>query len=411
MKRSRRHLLARAAQWAARTGFILPLTGTALAGNPGNAPGSLPDERTDRQPGERIGRPPGEPAIWPPIVPGRPLAFARDHGAHPTYRTEWWYLTGWLNDPDGEAFGVQITFFRSRTRHSAANPSRFAPTQLLFAHAAIASPRIGHLVHAQRSARAGFGLARFSTADMDVAIGNWHLRRTVDDRIEAQIADPLLDLSLAFTPPGPPIPQGDNGFSRKGPEASQASWYYSRPQLVVTGRVRGPEGLPARTVSGRAWLDHEWSSEILDPRAAGWDWVGLNFDDGSALMAFRIRHRDGPVLWHDAHWIPAWRIAGRPAPAQLGTGQPGERAAASVHFTPLRIWQSARTGARWPVAMRLTVGHRVLTLEPLLDDQEVDARASTGTIYWEGAVTVIEDGRRVGAGYLELTGYAGSLNL
>ncbi|TXL63926.1 carotenoid 1,2-hydratase [Zeimonas arvi] len=341
---------------------------------------------------------------WPPVVPGRPLGFPRDHGAHPAYRTEWWYLTGWLTDADEAPLGVQITFFRSRTRHDASNPSRFAPTQLLFAHAAIASARRGRLTHAERSARPGFGLADFSVRDLDVSIGSWRLHRESDDRIVARIDDAALELALDFAPPGPPVPQGDAGFSRKGPLPTQASWYYSRPQLTVTGAIGGPDGRPTRPVRGHAWLDHEWSSEILDPQAAGWDWVGLNLDDGSALMAFRIRRRDGRVLWSDANWIAPERVAApNPAPAPGSTPEP--------RFTPLREWRSPRTGASWPVAMRLAVGDRVLELDPLLDDQEIDASASTGTVYWEGAVRVLEGGRQIGAGYLELTGYAGALRL
>ena len=346
---------------------------------------------------------------WPPVLPGRALAFPRDHGAHPPYRTEWWYLTGWLTDADDEPLGVQITFFRSRTRHDAANPSRFAPTQLLFAHAAIASAKRARLAHAERSARPGFGLAAFSERDLDVSIGSWRLRRESDDRIVARIDDPALELALDFAPPGPPVPQGQAGFSRKGPQPTQASWYYSRPQLAVSGAIGGPDGRRTRPVRGHAWLDHEWSSEILDPRAAGWDWVGLNLDDGSALMAFRIRHRDGGVLWSDAHWIAAQVIAG--ASAGPATATRPSAAPLRPAFAPLREWRSPRTGARWPVAMKLSVGGRVLELEPLLDDQEIDASASTGTVYWEGAVRVLEAGRSIGAGYLELTGYAGALSL
>ncbi|MFP5407308.1 MAG: lipocalin-like domain-containing protein, partial [Gammaproteobacteria bacterium] len=246
---------------------------------------------------------------------------------------------------------MQITFFRSRTQHESRDPSRFAPVQLLFAHAALALPERGHLVHAQRSARPGFGLAGFSREDLDVSIGNWRLRRTSDDRIVAQLEDEVLALDLVFTPPGPPIAQGDAGFSRKGPLPSQASWYYSRPQLSVNGTIRATAGEPRQAVRGNAWLDHEWSSQILDPRASGWDWVGLNLDDGSGLMAFRIRRRDGGVLWSDSRWISASELAAdgsgavRPAAAKL-----------SPVFTPLRRWQSPRTGARWPVAMKLDVG-------------------------------------------------------
>ncbi len=355
----------------------------------------------------------GQAPYWPAVAPGRPLAFPRDHGAHPDYRTEWWYLTGWLRDSEDRPFGIQITFFRSRTRHDDRDPSRFAPTQLLFAHAAIASAQRGRLAYAERSARPGFGLAQFSESDLDVSIRAWRLWRASDDRILARIEDDQLGLDLAFTPPGPPVLQGEAGFSRKGPLPTQASWYYSRPQLSVAGTLRGPDREPARPVKGNAWLDHEWSSEILDPQAVGWDWVGLNLNDGSALMAFRIRRHDGSTLWSDARWISPEELAGgwaRRAPRENGSDS-ANAGTAAAQFTPLRFWQSPRTGARWPVAMRLRTRTRELALEPLFDDQEIDTSASTGAVYWEGAVLVLQAGLVIGTGYLELTGYASALRL
>lgn len=327
---------------------------------------------------------------YPDVVAGRPLRFPRDHGAHPAYRTEWWYITAWLR-AGARPIGMQITFFRSRTGHDDANPSLFAPKQLLLAHLAVAVDGEGRLRHSQRAARTGFGLAGFSDRDTDVAVGDWRLHRTSDDRYLATMATDDFALELTFDPGAPPFPQGDDGFSRKGPRPEQASHYYSRAQIRVDGRVRIDADWSA--VRGSAWLDHEWSSELLDADATGWDWVGLNFDDGSALMAFRIRRRDGGALWSHARWI------GTPAPAPAPV------------FEPLRSWRSARSGAAYPVAMRLTVAERSFELRPLFDDQELDARSTTATIYWEGAVRVLEAGREVGRGYLELTGYAGAMKL
>ena len=347
--------------------------------------------------------PAGDESFYPAVVPGVPLAFPRDHGAHLAYRTEWWYLTGWLRRLDGarrgEPLGVQVTFFRSRTRHAADNPSRFAPTQLLLAHAALAVPDRGRLLHAQRAARAGFGLASAATHDTAVGIGGWTLARTAEDSYRARVDDRDLAVTLELAPRTAPVAQGDGGFSRKGPRATQASYYYSRPQLPATGTVAlGGETV---RVAGIAWLDHEWSSEILDATSDGWDWTGLNFDDGSALVAFRIRRRDGSVLWSHARWIDA---GGAASTASSG-GDVAPR------FIPTRSWTSPRTAARYPVAMTIAVGARTLALEPLFDDQELDARASTGTVYWEGAVRVSEAEREVGRGYLELTGYAGALRM
>jgi predicted secreted hydrolase len=337
---------------------------------------------------------------WAPVLPDPPMRFPRDHGAHPDHRTEWWYVTGWLERPGAPDCGVQLTFFRSRTAHPAGNPSRFAPSQLVLAHAALALPERGRLLHAERASRAGTGLAGFGTDDTRVWIGAaeraWRLERDPQtDRYHAVIETDEFGFELGFDPGGPPLLQGDAGYSRKGPGAGQASRYYSRPQLALAGRLR--IGGTRSAVAGRAWFDHEWSSEILDEGATGWDWIGLNLDDGGALMAFRIRGRDGPDVWRDA---------------TLREGREGAvRTRLVPRFEPLRHWRSVRSGANWPVQMRVSVAGRELELRPLFDDQELDARGSTGITYWEGAVTAYEGGRRVGRGYLELTGYAGALRL
>jgi predicted secreted hydrolase len=185
--------------------------------------------------------------------------------------------------------------------------------------------------------------------------------------------------------------EGDRGFSRKGPRDSEASYYYSEPQLRVSGRVRA--GGAEREVTGVAWLDHEWSSEYLAPEASGWDWLGANLDDGSALMAFRMRGKDGSVVWSQA----TLRAKGGAVETYAGD---------AVRFAPRRTWTSPRTGIVYPVSMDVRVGGREWTLEPPMDDQELDARSSTGTLYWEGAVRAAGRGAASGRGYLELTGYA-----
>jgi predicted secreted hydrolase len=185
--------------------------------------------------------------------------------------------------------------------------------------------------------------------------------------------------------------QGEHGLSRKGPLAAQASYYYSQPQLVVSGSIT-VAGVK-REVSGHAWLDHEWSSEYLAPEAAGWDWVGLNLADGGALMAFRMRDKQGGTLWAGGSL--------RAADGRVRVLAPGD-----VTFEVRRRWRSPRTQAEYPVALRLRAGDAAFELEPMLDDQELDARASTGTLYWEGAVRLEGPDGTQGRGYLELTGYA-----
>ncbi len=299
------------------------------------------------------------------VNPGRAFAFPRDHGAHPEFRTEWWYVTGWLEGP----LGFQVTFFRARPGVDERNPSAFTPRQVLLAHAAIADPRRGRLVHEERAARAGFSLAEAHTARTDVRIDDWRLALE-GERYHARIAGREIDLDLGLVARAIVL-QGDHGFSRKGHRAEEASYYYSRPQIEVAGRVNG------REARGIAWLDHEWSSAYLAPEAAGWDWCGINFRDGDSLMAFRIRAKAGGV-----HYAPE-----------------------GVSFEVLRTWTSPRTGVTYPVSMLVAAGRRRIRLEPLMEDQELDARRSTGTIYWEGAVRAFEGNNETGRGYLELTGY------
>ncbi len=306
---------------------------------------------------------------YPVVTPGRRLRFPRDHGAHPEYRTEWWYATGWL-ERGGARLGFQVTFFRARTPWESANPSKFTPRQILVAHAAIADPRHGRLRHDERAARDAFGLAGASTRTTETWIDDWRfaLERGA---YRAKIAAREFTLELALEASAAPLLQGDEGFSRKGHRPQEASYYYSRPQMAVSGTLDGD------AVRGVAWLDHEWSSQYLAPEAAGWDWCGHNLDDGRALMAFRIRDKQGGVHY----------------------------AAEGTSFAPLRTWRSPRTGVEYPVAMRVTAGGEYYDLAPLMDDQELDARRSTGTIYWEGAVRALRAGSEVGRGYLELTGY------
>ena len=325
---------------------------------------------------------------YPPVVPGRILRFARDHGAHPDFRTEWWYVTGWLANAAGEQFGFQVTFFRSRLPFATDNPSDFTPRQLLFAHAALADPTYGRLREAQRAARPVLDLAGFAEDSTRVWIGDWRLE-LAGDTYRTQVGGSDFALALELRAPGPPLLEGDDGLSRKGPRPEEASWYYSRPHLEVHGTIeRGRDKDP---VSGSAWLDHEWSSAYLAPEAEGWDWCGINLDDGGALMAFRMRGKDGGVVWAGG--------------TLQFSGTTLKFEPKDVSFQPVREWESPRTGVAYPVSMRVTAGGRSFVLEPLMDDQELDARATSGTIYWEGAVRATEAGREAGRGYLELTGY------
>ena len=323
-----------------------------------------------------------------PVVPGYRIQFPRDEGSHPDFRIEWWYITGWLNEP-ARPLGFQITFFRARPSLKHDNPSAFNPRQIMVAHAALSDPAHGRLLHAQRAAREGFALAGADSGRTRVWIDDWRLHQ--EGRIyRAWIPTHEFSIDLVLDAVQPPLLQGDNGFSRKGPAPESASYYYSLPQLKVEGDVtRGGKKL---RVAGSAWLDHEWSSQYLEKGATGWDWIGINLSDGAALMAFRMRDRHGGPYWAGG--------ALRRADGSRRVFSPTD-----IRFTPRREWRSARTGTSYPVSWVVRAGDLELAIEPLFDDQEHDTRASSGTIYWEGAVRALRAGKPVGLGYLELTGY------
>jgi predicted secreted hydrolase len=338
-----------------------------------------------------------EPPLFAPVTPGAALTFPRDYGAHPEFRTEWWYVTGWVETPDKRPLGFQVTFFRSRTGVDGANPSHFTPRQLVIGHAALSDPAVGRLVHDQRSAREGFGLAWARPGNTDLKLDDWRMVRDQDGTYRVTIRSNQLTLELRLRPTQPVLAQGQGGYSRKGPSAQHASYYYSEPQLAVTGSV-GRAGMAATTVTGSAWLDHEWSSEALQPDAVGWNWVGANLDDGGALMAFQIRDKQGGKLWsHATRRDKAGKVT-HYAPEQ-------------ITFTPKTLWTSPRTQATYPIATTITTGDQVWQIVPLQNDQELDSRRSTGAVYWEGAVTIQQNGRRVGRGYLEMTGYVQPMKL
>ena len=265
----------------------------------------------------------------------------------------------------------------------------FAARQVLFTQAALSDRATGRLLHGERVARQGFGLAQARTGDADIAIRDWHLRRTPAGQWRTHVSSGGFALMLDFQPMQPPLIEGQAGYSHKGPLPEQASYYYSVPHM----RVGGPARRRGQTVaaSGEAWLDREWSSTYLAPDAQGWDWTGLNFDDGSALMAFRIRRKDGSTLWAGGSL--------RGINGKATTLGPADEV-----FQPVAKWRSKVTGAVYPVMqdVRIRSKGRIATwrLIPMFAAQELDTRRSGLPVYWEGAAST-----RGGRGYLEMTGY------
>lgn len=351
------------------------------------------------------------PAFMPALMPVSAhaqlrggLKFPADFGAHPEARTEWWYVTGSLQS-GARQWGFQVTFFRSSTGIEAAAGGRFNPTQLLFAHAALTDLEGKRLRHDQRIARSGFGIAQARGDDTCLVLRDWQMARTPSptdaqrSRYRAQVASETggFAFDLQFDATQPVLLQGEAGLSKKGPGANDTSRYYSEPQLTVQGRLTF-EGKPLE-VTGRAWLDHEWSDAFIPAQAVGWDWIGMNLDDGSALTAFRLRRADGSAVYAGGSFRRAGQMVRSFGPEE-------------VTLTPGRMWESAASRARYPVQWTIATPAGRFTVNALLDNQELDSRSSTGAIYWEGLSDLLDEaGRRVGRGYLEMTGYAAAMRM
>ncbi|MGH7362551.1 MAG: lipocalin-like domain-containing protein [Candidatus Methylomirabilales bacterium] len=336
------------------------------------------------------------PPPFQQALPGYRFQFPRDHAAHDAFRTEWWYYTGHLRTARGEGFGFQVTFFRVGIAEARMSPSRWAARNLYLAHLALSDPARRRHRLAERVGREALGQAGALTDRYRVWIGEWEA--TAEGEVHrVRAAAEAFGLDLTLTPEKPPVVHGQDGISRKGAGEGHASHYYSLTRL----RVAGVLTLDGRRfpVTGLAWMDHEFGSTELAPEQVGWDWFSVQLEDGTDLMLYLIRHRDG-----------------RPDPFSSGTlvasdGTARTLALAEFAVKPLGRWQSPRSGGIYPMGWEIRVpgAALTLTLRPLFPDQELDTARSTQVTYWEGAVRVTGEraGQAVrGQGYVEMTGYA-----
>ncbi|MFY0691035.1 MAG: iron ABC transporter permease [Paracoccaceae bacterium] len=342
-------------------------------------------------------------ALWPQLAPaqsfagmgsaaegfrdpvrGVPFSFPRDHGAHPDYRIEWWYVTANLTGADGRDYGIQWTLFRTATAPpptgGSTPPKGWQTPQIWMGHAAATTPD-AHYV-AERFARGGIGQAGVTAAPFEAWIDEWSMRGPDLNSVRLSAQGETFGYTLDLEADAPFVAQGDNGYSVKS-AAGQASYYYSQPFYAVRGRLDLPSG-PVE-VTGQAWLDREWSSQPLSENQTGWDWFSLSFDSGEKMMGFRLRQAEGEA-YSSATWI-----------APDGTPTPLDNPALTA--TPLRTHDVA--GRSVPTRWRVELPARGLdvTVEALNDDAWMD----TAFPYWEGPVTVT--GSHSGTGYLEMTGY------
>ncbi|WP_299689418.1 lipocalin-like domain-containing protein [uncultured Tateyamaria sp.] len=311
--------------------------------------------------------------------PGTTFDFPADHGPHPDYRIEWWYLTANLTGPDGTPYGLQWTLFRSALAPGE-RPGWQSP-QVWFAHAAVTTPDTHYAT--ERFARGGVGTAGVQADPFRAWIDEWALEGPNFDSLHMTAAGPAFRYDMTLDAQGPLVFHGDAGFSVKS-EEGQASYYYSQPFYRIAGTLHLPDG-PIK-VTGTAWLDREWSSQPLSGRQAGWDWFSLSFDSGAKLMGFQLRNRDGSSGYSSGTWI---------APDGVTESLPNGAFSAE----PLATHSVA--GRDVPTRWQVTVPHRGtdVTVTALNRDAWMDLSIP----YWEGPVSVT--GTHQGRGYLEMTGY------
>jgi predicted secreted hydrolase len=324
----------------------------------------------------------------------RPFSFPDDHGPHPDFRTEWWYYTGNLKTSAGRHVGFQLTFFRvALSPPTPPRASAWATRQLYFAHFAVTDTANGRFHAASRVSRGALGLAGAEAAPFRVWVESWSAEGAgASPRLRASDGDVALDLEIAAIKPV--VLQGDRGWSRKGAEPGNASFYYSFTRMPASGSVRlGAETL---AVSGEAWMDREWSTSGLGAGVEGWDWFAVQLNDGRELMVYRLRRADGSADPFSAGSLVA------------ADGTVRRLEARDVQIETLAHWTSPKSGVRYPARWRLSVptADLRLAIEPRLPQQELNV----GTRYWEGAVGVegtTAAGPIAGDGYVELVGYGG----
>jgi predicted secreted hydrolase len=339
---------------------------------------------------------------WREARAGYTYEFPRDHAAHPDFRIEWWYYTGNLDAADGRRFGYQVTFFRVGVDPAPANPSRWAVRDIYMTHVAVSDPAGRRYRFAERLNRAGPGIAGAATDRYRVWNDNWTATREANGQHAIRLIEDGLGVDLVLDEGRTPTINGRGGISQKGRESGNASHYYSLTRMPTRGAIV-IDGERVE-VTGLTWMDREFGTSFLETDQQGWDWFALQLSDGSDLMIYQLRRRDGSRDPHSSGMLT--RADGRVV------------SLASTDFTLAPTgptFRSRSSGAVYPIGWRLDVPGEglALTVSTPLSDQELDFTRMTGVAYWEGLIDVAgtaRGGRHIsGRGYLEMTGYAGSM--
>ena len=330
---------------------------------------------------------------------GRVWEFPLDYGPHPEYQTEWWYYTGNLQSETEERFGYQLTFFRRAllpVYDRIDRQSEWGTDQVYMAHFALSDIAAQKHYAFERFSREALGLSGAQAEPYQVWLEDWQVSQIDNGRYHLTAAQDGISLDLTLEDLKGPILHGDQGYSQKGPDPGNASYYYSQTRLLTRGIVTTPDN--SYQVEGLSWKDHEFSTSALSTGQVGWDWFSVQLDDGSEMMVFQIRRDDGSIdRYSSGSWI----------------SPQGDILHLERELFEIRVedtWRSPTSGAVYPIAWRIKIPSIGLDLNvrASLKDQEVDVSYT----YWEGAVAVNgnNNGKDIsGTGYVEMTGYTTSM--
>jgi predicted secreted hydrolase len=346
-----------------------------------------------------VGTPMAQKPAWREAAAGYQFAFPRDHASHPDFKLEWWYYTGNLETPEGRRFGYQVTFFRVGVDTAPENPSAWAVRDLFMAHLAVSDPVGGRYRYDEKLTRAGPGLSGAETTRYQVWNEDWRVGLDGEGRHAIQARSRNVAVDLRLDQGKPPAINGINGISQKGAQAGNASHYYSLTRMPTIGSVT-VDG-ERFEVRGESWMDHEFGTSFLEREQQGWDWLSLQLDDGRELMLYQLRRGDGS---RDP------RSSGTLIDRQGRTTHLGAEAFSLMPVGP--IFRSD-SGAVYPIAWAVTIPSIGfdLRVSTSLENQELVTPAA-GIAYWEGMIDVrgtVRGAPIAGRGYLEMTGYKGSL--
>jgi predicted secreted hydrolase len=344
---------------------------------------------------------PAEP--WQRAIGPWAWQFPRDHGAHPNFKTEWWYFTGNLQDAQNRPFGYQLTIFRQGIQFTPAqSTSHWAVRDFYFGHFTISDIASDKFHVAERVSRGALGDAKAASGSMDVAIGPWTIRQDANEQIHLVARDADMAIDFAANPLKPLVLEGVDGLSRKANGVGEASYYYSYPRLATSGKLS--VGGKTYNVNGLSWFDHEFSTSSLGKNQAGWDWFCIQLENHEEIMLYAMRDKSGamdPVS--EGTWVNADGTTERLLPG-------------SFSIEKKSSWTSPRSGAVYPAGWHIVVPshHADLAVMPAMADQELRLTKMGALDYWEGACAIhgsLAGAATKGIGYTELTGYSGALQM